>query len=656
MKKLWSSGFAAVLLLVLCICGGIAFESIAGPSPSQVEPDPYMRTKQYQTKVVVGEDGSYDITERIHVKFSEPRHGIYRYVPNKGTVSAYDKNGVLQKVPYYAPLDMLRSNETVSVSSEKGNKVFRFGDEDTTVWEGNYKFEYLLNPKFQKSSYDNIYCNIFPTQWKNEIPAGSRFTIKFPKKFNMDRLKIYYGEYGSTKNAEDVLTIDKNEENMTVTGTLKKSLPLGSGLTCFAGLDAGYFEGSQQVTGIPWMILIPSIIIFGIVLCLFLMFGRDEKIIPSIQYQPPDGLDSAGVGYIIDGKVQDQDLLSLILYWADRGYLKIEEKKGKLIFHKKADLASTAPGYQRVMFDNLFDGKDKVKIDDLKYKYADTLQVAKNKLIGFFGRKKEFNIYTTSSRAARGISLVLSALPLGLFMLVSSIYSYTGIQRMIVEIVLWILVLGGMVLFTTAVDSWYARSRESRKLWVFWALAASFLSAAAYTGSYVVRVRNDEIFNYFWVLAAVLVMTAGMILMTGFMKKRTHQCIEWMGHLAGLRDFIETAELDRMKALAEDQPQLFYHIMPYAYVFGLSDVFAEKLKDLGLAAPDWYVTDRQFTFFDYYIFNRCLMGNMAQAASTLSVPEPPKPSSGDGGGFGGGSFGGGGFSGGGFGGGGGGSW
>lgn len=252
--------------------------------------------------------------------------------------------------------------------------------------------------------------------------------------------------------------------------------------------------------------------------------------------------------------------------------------------------------------------------------------------------------------------MVLSALPLGLFMLVSSVYSYTGIPRMIVEIVLWILVLGGMLLFTTAVDGWYARSRESRKLWVFWALAASFLSAAAYTGSYVVRVRNDEIFNYIWVLAAVLVMTAGMILMTGFMKKRTHQCIEWMGHLAGLRDFIETAELDRMKALAEDQPQLFYHIMPYAYVFGLSDVFAEKLKDLGLAAPDWYVTDRQFTFFDYYIFNRCLMGNMAQAASTLSVPEPPKPSSGGGGGFGGGSFGGGGFSGGGFGGGGGGSW
>ena len=603
----------------------------------------------------MGNDGSYDITEKINVRFLEDRHGIYRYIPSKGTIASYDKKGEIQKTPFYASVKMLRANETVDESSENGSTVFRFGDEDKTVREGIYKFEYLLTPKFQQKSYDNIYYNIFPTQWQNQIPAGSRFTIQFPKKFDMDRLKFYCGEYGSTKDAGDILTLVKDEENLTVTGTLKQSLPLGSGLTCFAGMKEGYFSKSQQISGIPRMILIPSVIIFGIILCLFLLFGRDEKIIPSIQYQPPEGLDSAGVGYIIDGKVHEKELLSLIIYWADRGYLKIEEKEGKLTFHKISDLEKTAPGYQRIMFDNLFDGKDQVKIEDLKYKYADTLKVAKSKLIRYFGREKRFSIYTSGSKAAREISMGLSALPLGLFMVVTSVYSYTGITRIIVQAVLWMLLLGGMILFTVAVDSWYARSRDSRRLWVFWGLALSFLSAAAYTGSYVVRVRNGEIFNYIWVLAAVLVMTGGMILMTGFMKKRTHQCIEWMGYLAGLRDFIETAELDRMKVLAEDQPQMFYHIMPYAYVFGLSDVFAEKLKDLGLSAPDWYETDRQFTFFDYYIFNRCLMGSMAQVTSTLSVPEPPKTSSGSGG-FGGGSFGGGGFSGGGFGGGGGGSW
>ncbi len=288
----------------------------------------YMYTKQFQTKVVVGNDGSYDITEKINVRFLEDRHGIYRYIPSKGTIASYDKKGEIQKTPFYASVKMLRANETVDESSENGSTVFRFGDEDKTVREGIYKFEYLLTPKFQQKSYDNIYYNIFPTQWQNQIPAGSRFTIQFPKKFDMDRLKFYCGEYGSTKDAGDILTLVKDEENLTVTGTLKQSLPLGSGLTCFAGMKEGYFSKSQQISGIPRMILIPSVIIFGIILCLFLLFGRDEKIIPSIQYQPPEGLDSAGVGYIIDGKVHEKELLSLIIYWADRDILRLKKRKG----------------------------------------------------------------------------------------------------------------------------------------------------------------------------------------------------------------------------------------------------------------------------------------------------------------------------------------
>ena len=51
---------------------------------------------------------------------------------------------------------------------------------------------------------------------------------------------------------------------------------------------------------------------------LFVLFGRDEKIIPSIQYQPPEGMDSAVVGYVLDGSVDDMMLFLLILYWPIR--------------------------------------------------------------------------------------------------------------------------------------------------------------------------------------------------------------------------------------------------------------------------------------------------------------------------------------------------
>ena len=184
MKKLWASGFIAVTLFLLCIGIGAAAESISGPSPSQVQQDPYMYTKQFQTKVVVGNDGSYDITEKINVRFLEERHGIYRYIPSKGTIASYDKKGEIQKTPFYASVKLVRANETVDESSENGSTVFRFGDEDKTVREGIYKFEYLLSPKFQQKSYDNIYYNIFPTQWQNQIPAGNMVQQKMPGIFS----------------------------------------------------------------------------------------------------------------------------------------------------------------------------------------------------------------------------------------------------------------------------------------------------------------------------------------------------------------------------------------------------------------------------------------------------------------------------------------
>ena len=40
-------------------------------------------------------------------------------------------------------------------------------------------------------------------------------------------------------------------------------------------------------------------------------------------------MDSAVVGYVVDGSVDDKDVISLILYWADKGYLKMKEKGQK---------------------------------------------------------------------------------------------------------------------------------------------------------------------------------------------------------------------------------------------------------------------------------------------------------------------------------------
>ena len=146
---------------------------------------------------------------------------------------------------------------------------------------------------------------------------------------------------------------------------------------------------------------------------------------------------------------------------------------------------------------------------------------------------------------------------------------------------------------------------------------------------------------------------------------RTDEYTELLGRVLGFRDFIKTAELDQLNSLVEEDPQYFYHIMPYAYVFGLSNKWIKNFEDLPVVAPEWYRGTRSFDSFDYYMMGR-MMGNCnASVRSSINIPSSS-------GGFGGGSFGGGsgggsswsggggfsggGFSGGGSGGGGGGGW
>lgn len=636
---LWAS------IWLFLVFGFGALEGVTVSENSLTE-DWAMHTEYFNTDIVINENQSYEITENIGVDFLEPRQGIYRYIPYKGTTD----------VPYYAKITDEKATEPLHVSAENGYWVGRLGTEGIyKSGRQEYQFSYTITPQFQSKEYNAAFYNVTPPQWQNRVPAGSRFTVTFPKDFEHSRLKFYYGTYGETKDTSDILELSWNGN--TLTGILRQDLELGEGITFWARMEDGYFTGTGYLGYLPWMLLLPGILICLLILFLFIKFGRDEQIIPSIQYQPPDNLDSAAVGYIIDGSVEDKDLLSLIIYWADKGYLRIEERKDhELCLYKLKNLPDGVPSYQSNIFNKLFQEASERNISDLQYKFAGTMEMAKKQLRNSFKNQGQDVIYTRKSKISRVAAILCCTLPFAWFMLITGLYSATSALRAGTQVVLWIILLAGVLVFCAGIDTWYSKSGSARKLTTGIALGMCIFSTSVYAGSYAMRALKGEIFNYIWILIPILIMTGILIFMAGFMKSRTPQCVEWMGHLAGLREFIQTAELDRMNELAKTNPRLFYHIIPYAYVFGLSEVFAEKLKGLSLPAPEWYAPYHNYTFFDYYMFNRLMISGLDKTASTLSMPRPEKTvGSGGSGGFG-GMSGGGGFSGGGFGGGGGGSW
>ena len=131
------------------------------------------------------------------------------------------------------------------------------------------------------------------------------------------------------------------------------------------------------------------------------------------------------------------------------------------------------------------------------------------------------------------------------------------------------------------------------------------------------------------------------------------------------------AELDKINELIEEDPEYFYHIIPYAYVFGLTNRWINKFEDIDIVQPEWIKTSASDSSdsFDAYMMGRMMSDCSASVSHNIQLHQPSGPVTGLGDSPGssssgssshdswsGGGFSGGGYSGGGGGGGGGGAW
>ena len=133
---------------------------------------------------------------------------------------------------------------------------------------------------------------------------------------------------------------------------------------------------------------------------------------------------------------------------------------------------------------------------------------------------------------------------------------------------------------------------------------------------------------------------------------------ELYGRVLGFRDFIKTAAYDRLKMLSDEDPEYYFNILPYAYIFGMSTKWADKFANFKIPQPGWYEGAYPYDpYFGHHIFVYTGNGlNSAVSDYYHAIGSDMLSDAFDSGTGSGGGFGGGGFSGGGFGGGGGGSW
>jgi uncharacterized membrane protein YgcG len=384
------------------------------------------------------------------------------------------------------------------------------------------------------------------------------------------------------------------------------------------------------------------------------VFGLDRRIVKTVEFYPPNDLPSGEIGYLVDGKIQQRDLLSMILWWASKGCIRIEETaKGRFALHRIASLPPEAKSWQTILFGALFAGKDRVDLGSPNQAFAAALKRARKTLMADYKMDVRQNMYTRASVAASGISYVLAAVPLMIFVLSTALsktpsWGNTMVNAFAVPI-FCIAIVTAMVLARANANVGGVNLAVLKLLMGFAPVCLPFvLLMFVFAKNLIVQYPADA--------AAAVAATVVSVLFASNARQRTKAYNTILGRILGFKDFIRVAETDRMERLFEQDPEYYFKTLPYAWVFGLSDIWAKKFENIVSAPPSWY-SGYYGTDFNTGMMARSI--SRLHTAAALSSKPPASTgggSSGGGGGSSSGFSGGGGSSGGGFGGGGGGRW
>ena len=598
---------------------------------------------QYNVSIQVGEDNVYHVTEELNVHYNQSRRGILRYITYRGAIGREIEGKLLQHSYRAKITDVNVEGAPFTTYKEDGNFVIQIGDPNRYVTgDQSYRISYSYDPGEDGTSVlDEVYYNLIPDDWDAPIAAGA-FTVTLPKSFDTQKVEFTGGRYGGV----DTGLVDWSVSGNTISGQLTRSLSPGEGITLRVNLPDGYFVGVRTDLGL--VVLLYAITLAAGAAGIFLWFklGRDEKLVPTVEFYPPEGLTSADVGYIIDGYSDNEDLISLIIYWASKGYLKIEETDPGFVLYKLQELPMDAKSYENILFQGLFHSRDSVSDKELEEKFHSTLESAKTQLKDYFQSSKSRRIFTGSSLVARVLASLIAIVPIAALALLGSYIK--GVSELwFVPVALFaVLFLISLILMMVTYDRWNSQS-SGKRLGLFGGSCVLCGVSLLFLMCYGVYIVSMPAATLLCIGASVL-----LALLAVVMKKHTPQGQAWTEKILGLREFIETAELDRINTLVEENPEYFYSVLPFAYVLGLTDKWAKQFESIAVPPPTWYVSsDPHSVYTTMWMVRRLNRCTRSMAHAMTSVPPPPPSArssnrgsgrSGRSGGFSGGGHGGGG--------------
>lgn len=573
---------------------------------------PYL-IDEYNIVINVNENNTFDIEEKVTVYFNKQVNNFFKKIPLGNTI--YNSNG--KSIKNRAQVSNIQTKDSIKETNEKGYKVLQIGG-DNLSGSHTYSIKYTYNVGIDPfDEEDMFYFNIIGSEW--DIPIGNiKFKINMPLDFDHSKISFSNGFGHIEENSKIKYTVSGKVIEGEYDGVLSKN----KALTVQIGLDDGYFVGAgfPSPSYLSVMYIVPIVCMMLSVL-LWYIYGKDDEIVETVEFYPPKGLNSLDVGYIYKGKCTDEDVFSLLLYLACKGYIRIEEVKEKSFLHEKGFRIYKLKEYdgkneiEALFLESLFKNKTIinrqtfVRDEDLKGLFDEILDDIKDKKDR---QKSEF--FVDGEHLRKSIVGILMVITLFVNFLIPFInydmsYNIFTVMAIVLLIMPFCIILfnrrfkvyekifiGGIILFQTILV-----------LKHFFPIVDILLSDEAYIRAYVTSILS--------------VFVMGICFKA--MPKRTMYGNQVLGKLMGLKKFMETAGKEELKKLVKNNPSYCYDLLPFAYVLGIMSMWIKKFEGISFMEPDWYTSVDKFNIRN---FNDSIDSTMDCARRVLSKGESFLPS------------------------------
>jgi uncharacterized membrane protein YgcG len=620
-KGLFACICALIVLLISCCI--VAGSGVKANAESYEDSSAYsFILKQYSATYDVNTDRTMHVKEDITIEFTGSLStGFMRDLPvNDGdrvtNISVTNGDGT-------SAVYSVKVEDSSFITIDIGDSSHKAGEYNYTI-----EYDYAITKPVDKNT---LYLNVIAFGSEGNIEHAT-ITLNLPADVSggSSGVKMYVG---NSKIASDGFTLSGKTIYAEVA-----DLDAYSGVTMAITFADGVLTTAFDF--MPYLfVLIGCIILAGLVALKFLVFNK-MPLAPVVNFTAPNDMDPLVMGKLIDNKVNNEDVTSLIYYWANKGYIKIDltDENDPSFIRIFQNLPAGTPEHQTTLYHAIFSYGEIVKVSQLENKLYPAVQEVTKQV-----NDKYHALYNSRSLGISIIFAILGALIMGLTPIIvamvrihSSLFLFESL----------IMVIPAFIVYGLTETAMYYKLKQKREVYIM-QLACIAMLCVIFTILYAIMLPSYVL----EVVPKVIICVIGfaVVMSSVTLICRTPEYTQQLNEIVGFRNFIQFTEKDRLEAMLKDDPQFYYAILPYAQVLGVSNIWMDKFKGLTVAPPQWVANPMQ-TYFEFAVINRA-MRNVNIAMNTKMMARPTSSPSGSGlsgggghiGGFGGGGDGGGGF-------------